>query len=176
MHQHSIFTTDRLLTLSPHPLHSILNWRKILYPCSSLLHIFLHVPHRCQNKTFCSWDTYKYEGASESFRPGCLEWEMQMVQIFATRFSCIIIFLSQFSVFCCHNPLCCFSSVYRCKSIFCYWLNPETFGCTLIQKTLPQLIYKFWKYKIHQLTNTDVSPHHSTDTVEQHTSSEQYCL
>jgi len=41
-------------------------------------------------------------------------------------------FVSQSSEFCCHSPLCCFSSVYRCCCccLFCYWLGPETFGYT----------------------------------------------
>jgi len=40
-------------------------------------------------------------------------------------------FVSQSSEFCCHNPLCCFStSVYRC--LFRYRLSPETFGYTLL--------------------------------------------
>jgi hypothetical protein len=42
-------------------------------------------------------------------------------------------FVNQFSDFCRHNPLCCFStSVYCCKRIFRYRLSPETFGYTLI--------------------------------------------
>jgi len=36
-------------------------------------------------------------------------------------------FVSQSSEFCCHNPLCCFStSVYRC--LLRYRLSPETYG------------------------------------------------
>jgi hypothetical protein len=42
--------------------------------------------------------------------------------------------VSQSSEFCCHYPLCCFStSVYYWKRIFRYWLSPETFGYTLVQ-------------------------------------------
>jgi hypothetical protein len=42
-------------------------------------------------------------------------------------------FVSQSSEFCCHSLLCCFStSVYCCKRIFRYQLNPETFGYTLV--------------------------------------------
>jgi hypothetical protein len=33
---------------------------------------------------------------------------------------------------CHHNTLCCFSSVYCCKRIFLYGLNPESFGYTLV--------------------------------------------
>jgi len=41
--------------------------------------------------------------------------------------------VSQSSEFCCHNPLCCFStSVYCCKHIFRYRLSPETFGYTSV--------------------------------------------
>jgi hypothetical protein len=43
-------------------------------------------------------------------------------------------FVRQSSEFCCHNPLCYFStSVYCCKHIFRYRLRPETFGYTLVK-------------------------------------------
>jgi hypothetical protein len=42
-------------------------------------------------------------------------------------------FVSESSEFCCHNPLCCFStSNTKGKLIFHYWLNPETFWYTLV--------------------------------------------
>jgi hypothetical protein len=42
-------------------------------------------------------------------------------------------FVSQYSEFCRHNPLCGFSTgVYCCKGIFRYRLSPETFGHTLL--------------------------------------------
>jgi len=42
-------------------------------------------------------------------------------------------FVTQSSVFCRHNPLCCFStSVYCCKRIFLYWRTPDIFGYTLV--------------------------------------------
>jgi hypothetical protein len=41
----------------------------------------------------------------------------------------VLLFVSQSSELCRHNPLCCFStSVYCCKSMFLYKLSPETFG------------------------------------------------
>jgi hypothetical protein len=41
-------------------------------------------------------------------------------------------FVSQSSEFCCHDPLCCFStSAYYC-CLFRYRLSPETFGYTLV--------------------------------------------
>jgi hypothetical protein len=44
-------------------------------------------------------------------------------------------FVSQSSEFCCHNPLCCFStSVYCCKFIIRYRFSPETYGYTLVNK------------------------------------------
>jgi hypothetical protein len=56
-----------------------------------------------------------HEGVFKSFRTGRLERELQMVQLSATRCSCIAILWSQYSEFCRHNPLCCFStSVYYC--------------------------------------------------------------
>jgi hypothetical protein len=67
-----------------------------------------------------------YEGVSKSFRAGRLERELQMVQLSATRCSCMT-FVSQSSEFCRHNPLCCFwTSVYYC-CLFRYRLSPETF-------------------------------------------------
>jgi hypothetical protein len=46
----------------------------------------------------------------------------------------VSVFLSQSSEFCCHNPLCCFStSVYCCyRCLFRYRLSPETFEYTLV--------------------------------------------
>jgi len=41
-------------------------------------------------------------------------------------------FVSQSGEFCCHNPLCCFST---CVYYYCLFRNrliPETFGCTLV--------------------------------------------
>jgi hypothetical protein len=56
-----------------------------------------------------------YEGVSKSFRTGRLERELKTIQLFATRCSCYHYFVSQYSEFCRHNPLCCFStSVYCC--------------------------------------------------------------
>jgi hypothetical protein len=61
----------------------------------------------------------KYDGVSKSFRTGCLERELQMMHLSATRCSCIA--MSQSSEFCRHNPLCCYSaSVYCYKRIFRY--------------------------------------------------------
>jgi hypothetical protein len=36
--------------------------------------------------------------------------------------------MSQSSEFCCHNPLCCFSTSCCCYCLFRYGLSPETFG------------------------------------------------
>jgi hypothetical protein len=75
-----------------------------------------------------------YEGVSKSFRTGRLARELQMVQLSATRCSCITIFFSQSSEFCRHNPLCYFSTnVCCCKRIFHYRLIPETFGYTPVK-------------------------------------------
>jgi hypothetical protein len=74
-----------------------------------------------------------YEGVSKGFRTGRLEREQEMIQLSATRRNYLAIFLSQYSEFCRHNPLCSFStSVYCCKRIFRYRLSPETFGYTLV--------------------------------------------
>jgi hypothetical protein len=44
-------------------------------------------------------------------------------------------FMSQYSEFCRHNPLCCFlTSVYCCKCVFRYRLRPATFGYTLVAR------------------------------------------
>jgi len=39
--------------------------------------------------------------------------------------------VNQSSEFCCHKPLCCFSTSVCCY-LFRYWLSPETFGYTLV--------------------------------------------
>jgi hypothetical protein len=41
-------------------------------------------------------------------------------------------FVSQYSEFCRHNPLCCFSTSVYCKRIFRYRLSPETSGYALV--------------------------------------------
>jgi hypothetical protein len=62
-----------------------------------------------------------------------LEREPQMVQVSATRCSCIAILWVKSSTFCRHNPLCRFStSNTESKRIFRYRLSPETFGYTLV--------------------------------------------
>jgi len=44
--------------------------------------------------------------------------------------------VNQFSEFCCHNPLCCFSTSVCCFCCCCclfrYRLSPETYGYTLV--------------------------------------------
>jgi len=42
--------------------------------------------------------------------------------------------VSQYSEFCRHNPLCCFSTRVYCSCcwLLCYRLGPETFGYTLM--------------------------------------------
>jgi len=62
--------------------------------------------------------------------------------------------VSHSSEFCCHNPLCCFStSVYCCKRIFRYLLSPETFGYTLVNGQMINLLMRgrdrrtnIWRY------------------------------
>jgi hypothetical protein len=63
-----------------------------------------------------------HEGVSKSFRTGCLE-----VQLYCY-------FVSQFSEFCRHNPLCCFSTNVYCSCLFRYRLSPGTFRYTIIYK------------------------------------------
>jgi hypothetical protein len=71
---------------------------------------------------------WTYDSVSKSFRTVRLARELQMVQLSATRCSCIAIFVSQSSEFCHHEPTCCFStSDAKCKCIFLYRLSPETF-------------------------------------------------
>jgi len=73
---------------------------------------------------------HTYKGISKSFRTGHLEREMQLVQLSATRCSCIV---SQSSEFCRHNPLRCFStSNTKGRGICRYRLRPVAFGYTLV--------------------------------------------
>jgi hypothetical protein len=72
-----------------------------------------------------------YEGVSKSFRSGSLERELQMVQLSATRCSCIAILwvsLLSFAVI----ILCVASQWVYCCCLFRYRLSPETFGYTLV--------------------------------------------
>jgi hypothetical protein len=74
---------------------------------------------------------YLYEGVSKSIRIGRLERELRIVQLCATRCSCIAILWVSPVGFACHNSLCCFStSVYCC--LFRYRLSPGTFGYILV--------------------------------------------
>jgi hypothetical protein len=60
-------------------------------------------------------------------------------------------FVSQSNKFCCHNPLCCFStSIYGYFCLFRYRVSPKTFGYTLVRNlvnseafhlSLPELLY-----------------------------------
>jgi len=54
------------------------------------------------------WRYWRYEGVSKSFRTGYLEREQQMVQLCATKCSCIVVLFVSSSEFCRHNALCCF--------------------------------------------------------------------
>jgi hypothetical protein len=61
-----------------------------------------------------------------------------MVQLSATRCSCIVILWVSLVSFAAITLLCCFStSVYCCCCLFRYWLGPETFGYTLVFRWLP---------------------------------------
>jgi hypothetical protein len=91
-------------------------------------------------------------GVSKSFRTGRLERELQMVQLSATRCSCIT-FMSQSSEFCRHNPLCCLStSNVKGKRIFRYQLGPEIFGYTLICPTGWESVFM---HPLHGTNNTN---------------------
>jgi hypothetical protein len=60
---------------------------------------------------------------------------MQMIQLSATRCSCIAILWVSLVNFCCHIPLCCFSTSVSCrKRTFRYRLSPVTFGYTFVYK------------------------------------------
>jgi hypothetical protein len=73
-----------------------------------------------------------YEGVSISFRTGCLERELQMVQTYNHHVQLYRYFVSHSSEFCRHNPLCC-------VVLISLWLSPETFGYTLVWGTIPAL-------------------------------------
>jgi hypothetical protein len=74
-------------------------------------------------------------GVSKSFRTGRLERELQMLQLSATRCSCIAILWVSLVSFAAIT-LCVTSqrSVYCC--LFRYRLSPETFGYTLVSSRL----------------------------------------
>jgi hypothetical protein len=79
------------------------------------------------------WSWHSYMGASKCFRTDRLERELQMVQLSATRCSCIAILWVSLVIFAAIT-LCVASqwSVYCCKRIFRYRLSTETFGYTLV--------------------------------------------
>jgi hypothetical protein len=72
-----------------------------------------------------------YKVVTKSFRTGRLERELQMVQLSATRCSCMAILWVSLVSFAAITLCVCFStSVYCCKRIFRYRISPETFGYT----------------------------------------------
>jgi hypothetical protein len=77
-----------------------------------------------------------YEGSSKSFRTGCPERELQMVQLSATRCSFIAILwaslVSFAAIILCVASQCFFFCCCCCECIFHYRLSPETFGYTLV--------------------------------------------
>jgi len=95
-------------------VHSFLLMTK-LYPCFSI--------H--------SWAPLLYKGVSKSFWTGCLEWELKMVQLSATRCSCIAVLwvsLASFSAV----TLCVVSRVFIVvvclvmDSVRNFWIHPRT--------------------------------------------------
>jgi hypothetical protein len=75
----------------------------------------------------------KLWGCTQKF-PDCPPWEgTANCAVLCHYMQLYRYFVSQSSMFCCHNTLCCFStSVYCSKCIFRYRLSPETFGYTLV--------------------------------------------
>jgi hypothetical protein len=73
-----------------------------------------------------------YEGLSKSFWYGCLEWELQMVQLSATRCSCINILWVSLMSFAAITFCVASQWVFVVICLFHYWLSPETFGYTLV--------------------------------------------
>jgi hypothetical protein len=73
----------------------------------------------------------KCEGVSKSCRTGRLKRELQMIQLSATRCSCIDILWVSLASFA--TITLCFASqrVFKC-CLFRYWLSPETFGYTFV--------------------------------------------
>jgi hypothetical protein len=78
----------------------------------------------------------QYEGLSKSFRTGRLEREMQIVQLSATRCSCIgilsVSLVSFAAITLCVASQQMFIVVVRCYCLFRYRLSTETFGYTLV--------------------------------------------
>jgi hypothetical protein len=54
------------------------------------IHLLLYISS-CLNNGLLQYSTQIYEGVSKSFRTGRLERELQMIQLCATRYSCIAI-------------------------------------------------------------------------------------
>jgi hypothetical protein len=77
--------------------------------------------------------TFTYKGISKSFRTGRLEREPQMIQLSATRCSCIAILWVSLVSFAAMTLCVASQRVYCCKHIFRYRLSPETFGYILVQ-------------------------------------------
>jgi hypothetical protein len=79
-----------------------------------------------------------YEGVSKSFQTGLLEWELQMVKLSATRFSCIVILWVSLVSFAAITLRVVSQRVFI--DVISLWLSPETFGYTLVRT------YYVWMY------------------------------
>jgi hypothetical protein len=79
-------------------------------------------------------DTNSIRGCIQKF-PDWPPGARTLVQLSATRCSCIAILWVSLVTFAAITPLCCFSTNASCCCLFRYRLSPETFGYTLVYGT-----------------------------------------
>jgi hypothetical protein len=81
-----------LITPFPHCMLHVCNYF-FWEGCTNwvLRHDHVEMQGRALRAQFWSWNPLAYKGVSKSFQTGCLEQELQMVQLSATKCSCITI-------------------------------------------------------------------------------------
>jgi len=110
-------------------------------PCSKYLGSFwrsslLFLSDLCNREWLSFLEIYdflhnKHKGISKSFRTGRLKWELQIVQLSASRCSCIGILWVSLVSFATITLLCCSQQVFIFV-VVCYPFSLETFGYTHI--------------------------------------------
>jgi hypothetical protein len=75
----------------------------------------------------------EYEGMTKSFRTGRLERELQMVQLSASRCSCIAILRISLVSFVAITFFFAYQRVFHRCCLFRYRLSPENFGYTFVE-------------------------------------------
>jgi hypothetical protein len=100
---------------------------------------WIFITHHENLKSYMKCCCFLYEGVSESFQASCLEQELQMLQLSATRCNCITILWVSLVSFAAIT-LCIASQwvfvVLLFVCLFHYWISPETLDTPSYRETV----------------------------------------